>query len=142
MSQPFANFELPAEEWSPVRWAFHIWSWLALLALFLILEIFVDPLTASLVLCLKLGWRDVLVAIRMRTIRHAQISGAIGFFCLAQACFKVALAGIAVGVAVACCEALLGMRQPPERFIAGLVLLFCGLSLGTSMVLFAAARSC
>jgi len=142
MSQQFSNLELPAAEWSPVRWAFHVWAWIALLALFLILEIFVDPLTASLVLCLKLGWRDVLVALRLRTIRHARIAGPVSFFCLAQACFKVALAGITLGIAVACYEALLGVPQPPERFISGLILLFCGLSLGTSMVLFAATRCC
>ena len=142
MSQQFTNLELPAEEWSPVRWAFHVWSWIALLVLFVLLEVFVDPLTASLVLCLKLGWRDLLVAMRLRTLRHARLAGAIGFFCLAQACFKVALAGILVGIAVVGYEALLGVPQPAERFLAGLLLLFSGLALGTMLVLFAAARCC
>jgi hypothetical protein len=142
MSQPPASFDLPAEEYSPVRWAFHVWSWIALLALFLILEAWVDPLTASLVLCLKLGWRDLLVAMRLRSTYQAGLGSAIGMYCLAQACFKVALAGVVVGIVVIGYEALLGVPQPMERFLAGLILLFLGLFVGSGMVLFAATRSC
>jgi hypothetical protein len=141
MSQQPATFEFPVAEWSPVRWAFHVWSWIALLVLFVVLEIWVDPLMASLVLCLKLGWRDLLVAMRLRSYPHVRVASAIGLYCLAQACFKVALAGMLLTTAVIACEVLLGIPQQLERCLAGFVLLFSGLVLGAMMVLFAAARS-
>src|SRR5262245_53048358 len=111
------TFEFAAQEWSPVRWAFHVWSWIVLLVLFVVLEVFVDPLTAALVVCLKLGWRDLVVAIRLRTQRRARLASAIGMYCLAQACFKVGVAGILVGLAVVGYELLLGVPQPVERFL-------------------------
>jgi hypothetical protein len=141
MSQQFATFETYGPEWSPVRWAFHVWSWIALVALFIVLEVFVDPLTASLVLCLKLGWRDLLAAARLRGHPDARIAHSLGWYCLAQACYKVALAGVAVAWIVVACEAALGVPPRPERFIAGLALLFTGVMLGQLLTVFAAVRS-
>ena len=135
------TFENDSREWSPVSWAFHVWSWIALLVLFVLLEVFVDPLTASLVLCLKLGWRDLLVALRLRGHDNPRIVHALSLYCLAQACFKVALAGVLVWALIVACEVLLGIPQPIERFLAGFCLLFSGLILGALTVGFAAVRT-
>ena len=130
MSQQFTTFESYGPEWSPVRWAVHVWSWIALVALFIVLEVFVDPLTASLALCLKLGWRDLLAAARLRGHPDARIAHSLGWYCLAQACYKVAVAGMVVAAVVIAFEAALGVQPRVERFVAGLVLLFTGLMLG------------
>src|SRR5262245_16836758 len=135
------TFENDSREWSPVGWAFHVWSWIALLVLFVLLEIFVDPLTASLVLCLKFGWRDLLVALRLRGHDDPRIVHAVSLYCLAQACFKVALAGVLVWALIVAGEVLLGIPQPVERFLAGFCLLFSGLVLGALTVGFAAVRT-
>ena len=129
-------------EGSPIRWAFHVWSWAVLFALFLALELWVDPLAASLVLCCKLGWRDVLAAIRLRRHPAQALGQAMSMYCLALGCFKVALAGMIVASAVIVGESLFGVPAQLERFLAGFVLLTCGLIFGETMIWFAADRSC
>ena len=132
----------PSGGWSPLQWTVHAWLWIVLLALFVVLEIWGDPLLASLVLCLKLGWRHVLVAFRLGSHKPPAVGQAIAMYCLAMACSKVAMAGVVLASAVVIAESLFGFPLQLGRFLAGYVLLSCGLIVGETMVLFAAGRSC
>jgi len=136
-----SNIEIHAGEWSPVQWAFHVWSWITLLVLFVALELWVDPLLASFVVCLKLGWRDVWAAIQLRRHCDPALARAMSLYCLAQACFKVALGSMFLVAVVIAIEGLIGVAPRFERFILGLPLVILMLFAGEFFVLFAAGQS-
>lgn len=141
MSNPPASVETPVEEWSPVSWALHVWSWIILLVLFVALEIWADALMASLVLCLKLGWRDAWVALRLRRQLSIGAAKSLGRFCLALACVKVACAGVILTVAIVACETMLGFPPQIGRFLGGFSMLVLGLGLAELALIFGAAAS-
>jgi len=141
MSNHPVIIDVAAEEWSPVQWALHVWSWVILLLLFVALELWADPLMASLVLSLKLGWRDVFVAFRLNGQLSSGFAKALGLFSVALACFKVAVAGIVLTVAVVSCETILGFPPQIERFVAGFTMLVVGLGIAALALLFAAGAA-
>jgi hypothetical protein len=141
MSTRPVTLDVPVDEWSPVQWAVHVWSWIFLLVQFVALELWVDPLMASLVLCLKLGWRDTAVAMRLRRELPHGAAKALGRFCIAMACVKVACAGVLLTVAVVVFEMLVGVQPQIGRFLAGFVMLVLGLGFAELALLFGAAAS-
>ena len=124
-----------------MQWALHVWSWIFLLVLFVALELWVDPLMASLVLCLKFGWRDTAVALRLRRQLPLGAAQSLGRFCIALACVKVACAGVLLTLALVACETLFGVPPQIGRFLAGFVMLVLGLGFAELALLFGAAAS-
>ncbi len=135
------NIDVHASDWSPVRWAFHVWSWTALLVLFIALELWIDPLLASFVVCLKLGWRDVWTAIKLRRHSNPVLARVIGAYCLGQGCFKVAFGSVGLVAVVIAIEGLMGVAPRFERFILGLPLVILMLYMGMLFVAIAAGHS-
>lgn len=123
-------------EWSPVRWAFNVWTWILIVGAVAAFELFGDPLAAGLVLCLKFGGRDLRAAYLFRYYDSFANRGVmLSYFCFGLAFLKIAGAGILVMIVVTATAPLFGGAPGQfNRFLAGLVLQFGGVFLALAAI--------
>jgi hypothetical protein len=133
----------PAET-SDVRfiwWAIHTWIWLVLGVVFVALELWIDPLLASFVVCLKLGWKDMWATWRLRRFPQVHVARALGCYLLAYACFKIAIGSVLLASLTITVEVALGAQLDFGRLIIGLPLVVLTLFAGWFLVGLAAGHS-
>lgn len=122
-------------EWSPVRWAFDIWTWLLLVVAVLAFEVFADPLLAGLVVSLKLAWSDAWAGHRIAKDPSYWRGTMLSSFYSGRACLKVAFAGAVGAIGITAAELALGMNFKVERLLVGLVLTYSGFFFGALFIL-------
>lgn len=114
-------------EWSPVRWAFNVWTWILIAVSVLAFEVFGDPLLAGLVLCLKFGGRDLWAAYLFRYHDPYPNRGVmLSYFCFGLAFLKIAGAGVLVMIVVYATLPWFGGAGQFNRLMAGMCMQFGG----------------
>lgn len=113
-------------EWSPVKWAFDIWTWILILAAGVAFEVFADPLLAGLVVCLKFGWSDVRTGHQIAKDPCYRRGAMLRNLYIGRACLKVAFAGAVTAIGITVGEFALGMNFNPWRLLVGWLLTYSG----------------
>lgn len=123
-------------EWSPVRWAFNVWTWILIAVAVAAFELFGDPLLAGLIVCLKFGGRDLWAAYLFRYRDPFPNRGEmLSNFCIGLAFLKIAAAGFLVMICVIATAPFFGgMPGQLNRFLAGLVMQFGGVFLALAAI--------
>jgi hypothetical protein len=126
-------------EWSPVKWAFDIWTWILILAAGVAFEVFADPLLAGLVVCLKFGWSDARAGYQTAKDPCYRRGVMLRNLYIGRACLKVAFAGAVTAIGITVGEFALGMNFNPWRLLVGWLLTYSGFFFGTLLILAGAA---
>lgn len=114
-------------EWSPVKWAFNLWTWILIVGSVVAFEALGDPLLAVLVLCLKFGGRDLRAAYLFRYHDpYADRGVMLGYFCFGVAFLKIAGAGLLTMCIIIAISPWAGGAVQFDRFLAGMMMLFGG----------------
>lgn len=121
-------------EWSPVKWAFDIWTWILIIIAIIVFEVFADPLLSGLVVCFKFAWADGWAGQRATKDGQPRRGAMLSSLYSGRACLKIAMAGAAVAIAIA-----VGRNLRPERLIAGLLVTYCAFFFATLFIYGAAA---
>ena len=124
-------------EWSPVRWAFNVWTWIIIVVALAAFEVLGDPTLAGMILCLKFAGRDLWAGYIFRYHDQVPERGVmLGYFCFAIAFLKIAGAGTLVFIfVVASAPWLGGAPGQLNRFVTGMVLQFSGLLLAMGAII-------
>ncbi|MCE9527033.1 MAG: hypothetical protein K8R36_13365, partial [Planctomycetales bacterium] len=124
-------------EWSPVRWAFNVWTWVLIFVALAVFEVLGDPTLAGMILCLKFAGRDLWAGYFFRYHDPLPQRGVmLGYFCFGIAFLKIAAAGTVVFIFVVVSAPWLGGAPGQmNRFLTGLVLQFSGLMLALAAII-------
>ncbi len=123
-------------EWSPVRWAFNVWTWVLIAGAVAAFEIFGDPLLAGLIVCLKFGGRDLWAAYLFRYHDPYPNRGVmLSYFCVGVAFLKIASAGLLTMVLVYATLPWFGGAGQFNRLMAGMVMQFAGIFVAMAAII-------